>query len=135
MVQENSDIFYSFSTEFFCQEKFFSEAFSTLAVLSHAAAVAKLVGAGRGVEKLSEIVHCRLGDVLKRLFGQKRLMRGNYHVGHRDKACERVVLKNVSRVVLEEEVSLLLVNVKAGGADLARFYSREKRLGVNQSAA
>ena len=69
--------------------------------------------------ELEDVVYRGLRNVRESLFGQECLVRGNYDVRHRDESCKGVVLEDVSREVLKEEVRLLLVNVKASRADLS----------------
>ena len=80
------------------------EAFSALAVLGRGAAIAKLVRALPALGESDDVSHRRLGNIVECLLGQKRLVRGDDHVGHRDQSCEHVVLENVPRVVLEEKI-------------------------------
>ena len=59
------------------------------------------------------------GNILKRIFGKERLMGSDDNIRHRDKSCERIILKNMTRIILKEKLGLFLINIKAGGADLA----------------
>ena len=62
-------------------------------------------------------------------------MGGHDHVGHGDESGQGIVLQNVPRIVLKEEIRLLLVHVQTGRAHLAGLDGREQCLGIYQRAS
>ena len=115
--------------------QFSSKTLPALAILSTPAPVAQLVGTSPRSQHLHDIVYRSLGDVGQRLLGQKRLVGGHDDVGHGDESGQGIVLQDVPRIVLKEEIRLLLVHVQTGRAYLAGFDPRQKRLGIHQSTA
>ena len=99
------------------------------------ATVADLVCADLPVGKVEQVPHRCVGNVRKRFFGQKGLVRGDDDVRHGDQPRQRVVLQNVSRVVLKKDVGFLFVNVKTSRADLAGLDACKQCLGIDQRAA
>ena len=117
----------------FCSKaSFFSILF---ALLDAAAAVAKLIVTNPAVPEIrQDIAHGGFRDIVQGLFGQKRLVGRDDHVGHGDQPGEQVVVENVAGAVLKENVGLLLVHVQAGRADFAGLDPLQQGLGVDQAA-
>jgi len=66
------------------------------------ATVADFVFERRAREIVVKVLERRLGDVSESLVREKRLVRGNDHVRHRDQERERLVLARHVRAVLVE---------------------------------
>ena len=92
------------------------------------AAVADFIGKWRARKVGVEIGERRLGDVGKRLVRQKRLMRGDDHVGERHEKRQRLVLPRNVRTILVKPFAFFFVHVQPGCADRAIAQCREQRL-------
>lgn len=71
-------------------------------------------------------------DLLERFPGEERLVRGNQHVGECHEPGDLIVLQNLFRMVAEEEIPLLLVNVDAEVAQLPLLQRRNHIGGVDE---
>src|SRR5918996_22705 len=73
------------------------------------------------------------GDPTDRLLGEEGLVRGDEHVRERQQSGEDVVPDDFLREVLEEEVSLLLVDVDAKGTKASVLQGVDHGSGVDES--
>ena len=113
----------------------FLKAFAAAAILGYAAAIANFIGTLPCLRKAKNIIYGCLCNVCKRLVGQERLVRRNDNVGHRDQSCQDVILEDVSREILKEEVGFFLVNVKASRSHVSGFDGGKQCLGIDQRTA
>ena len=99
------------------------------------ALIADLVGAEAVPEEFFNIGEGGIGDVREGFRREERLMGGDDHVGHGDEAREDVVIDDMARVVVEEDIRFFLVDIQAGGADLTLLDAFDKCFRVDECAS
>ena len=92
------------------------------------AAVADFVFERRTRKIIIKVLERRFGDVGKRLVREKRLMRCDDHIGHRNEQRERFVLSRHVRTVFVEPFALLFIDIKTRAADRSVAQRRQQRL-------
>ena len=81
--------------------------------------IAKLVIGSTLAEKLLQVINRGLGDIAERLFGEKRLVGSDDNIGHRNKPGKSIIVHNMARIILEENIGFFFVNIKAGSTYFA----------------
>ena len=60
-------------------------------------------------------------------------MRCDDYIRHGDKSCQYVIVYDVIRIIVEEYVGFLFVNVQAGRTDLTLLYAFYEGLRIDKS--
>lgn len=80
-----------------------------------------------------DVVQRGRGDGIQRFAGEKRLVRGDDHIGEGQQARQHIVLQRLVGAVLEKQLGLFFIDIQPQVAELAALERLDQR-GVSTSA-
>ena len=83
-----------------------------------------LIDQGTTVFEIRNILKRGLGDLRQSLFRQEGLVRSDQDVRKGEQSCQDIVFQNHVREIFVEDSFFFLIDIEAGGADLARISGR-----------
>ena len=106
-----------------------------LAVSYLSALVAYFIGTSVRTEELPDVSQRGICDIRQRFPCKECLVRCNDYVRHRNKSCQNIIVNDVIRIIVEEDIGFFLIYIKACSADLTVLNSLNERLSIDQSTS
>ena len=100
-----------------------------------AALIADFISASVSLVKLPDIRKRSVSDISKSFPGKECLVRCYDYIRHGDKPCQDIVINDMVGIVVEEDIRLFLIHIKARSSDLTVLNALQECLRIDQSAS